>query len=155
MQGFIQVILALLTCSWTCTGSLVLSSRFHTSTLPSSFPMKKTAGLDRDQHPAQYVWSEFADRTMGPSWWWSRGKEHSICSVVSNPGWSRCCDQSCYHDFLPPDGKIPLAHRQNDIFEEGRPLHCVDHPVVDTETVEGLGPCNTEVKTNVGKSTFV
>lgn len=67
MQGFIQVILALLTCSWTCTGSLVFSRRFHTSMLPSSFPRKKTAGLDRDQHPAQYVWSEFADRMMGPS----------------------------------------------------------------------------------------
>lgn len=62
-----QVILALLMCSCTCTASFVFSSRFHTSMLPSSFPMKNTAGLDRDQQPARYVWSEFADRTMGPS----------------------------------------------------------------------------------------
>lgn len=74
VQGFMQVILALLMCSWICTASFVFSSKFHTSMLPSSFPIKKTAGLDRDQHPAEYVWSEFADRMMGPSWLSSRAK---------------------------------------------------------------------------------
>lgn len=86
-----QVILALLRCSWTCTASFVFSSKFHTSMLPSSFPMKKTAGLERDQHPAEYVCSEFADRMMGPSWSLSRGKEHTTWWAVFYPGWRVSC----------------------------------------------------------------
>lgn len=38
-QGLMHVILAFVMCSWTNAASLVFSSRFHTSILPSSFPM--------------------------------------------------------------------------------------------------------------------
>lgn len=146
VQGFIQVILALLRCSWMCTASFVFSSKFHTSMLPPSFPMKKTAGLDRDQHPAEYVCSECADRMMGPSWSPGRVKKRTTWWAGFNPGWSVFCYQRktigvCYHNFLPPDGKIPLSHCQNNVFKEGRPLHCIHHPVVDSKTVEGLGTC--------------
>lgn len=44
----------------------------------------------------------------------------------------------CYHDSLLPDGEVKGTHCQNNVFEEGRPLHCIHHPVMDPVTVKGL-----------------
>lgn len=76
LQGLRQVILAVVTCVRTCEGPLVFSSRFHTSMLPSSFPMKKTAGRDKDQHPTVHCCSEPGGCMMGPSW--TRGQTESM-----------------------------------------------------------------------------
>lgn len=90
IQGVMEVILALVMCAWTCAGSLVFSSKFHTSILPSSFPMKKTAGRDKDQHPTVHTCSELGDRMMGPSWimWFIRSQIESVGLKFNKSGLS-------------------------------------------------------------------
>lgn len=48
---------------------------------------------------------------------------------------------SRYQDILPPDGEVGVAKRQNSVLQEGRALHRVDQPMVDTETPKGLWSC--------------
>lgn len=66
-QGLRQVILELVICIWTCTGLTPFSSRFHTSKQPLAFPMKNTAGRDKDQHPMVISSPLHWDLTKGPS----------------------------------------------------------------------------------------
>ena len=83
IQGVMEVILAVVTCVWTCIGSPAFSSRFHTSRLPLSFPMKNTAGRVRDQHPTVHARSELGDTMMGPSWMLWKYKQANGVSVFN------------------------------------------------------------------------
>lgn len=74
-------------------------------------------------------------------------EKKTSCWVVFHPCWTVGDRQGqmigvCYHHFLPPDGKIPLPHCQNNVWKEGRALNCIHHPVVDSKAAGGLGACS-------------
>lgn len=53
---------------WVMEGSWVLSRRSQTSTVPSCFVMKKTAGREGDQCPEVRRFEEALEHRMGPVW---------------------------------------------------------------------------------------